>query len=201
MPTNVTAKEASQSRSCKSPRVVAENFLISWRGSPPSPGVLTHAVIDALCTSSPAHRSTILFNPSPFPRRNTLRRLWGASSIESLVFVLVLGNSSGCLRLPRHTWESGSCGTKQSRRQLKATAPFSWHRGGPARAMAHWCENSLGGSPFSWFRGGPARAMAGVKIVSAAAHFHGFGVARQGPWLTGVKIVSAAAHFHGFGVA
>jgi hypothetical protein len=30
MPTNVTAKEASQSRSCKSPRVVAENFLIFW---------------------------------------------------------------------------------------------------------------------------------------------------------------------------
>src|SRR5215212_3359076 len=41
----------------------------------------------------------------------------------------------------------------------------------------------------------------GVKIVSGAAHFHGFGVARQGPWVTGVKIVSGAAHFHGFGVA
>jgi hypothetical protein len=27
----------------------------------------------------------------------------------------------------------------------------------------------------------------GVKIVSAAAHFHGFGVARQGPWVTRVK--------------
>src|SRR5215207_8207864 len=91
MPTNVTAKEASQSRSCKSPRVVAENFLISWRGSPPSPGVLTHAVIEDLCTSSPAaHRSTILFNPSPFSWRDTLRRLLGAtSSRESLVFVLL----------------------------------------------------------------------------------------------------------------
>src|SRR5215213_8729547 len=41
------------------------------------------------------------------------------------------------MRLLRHTWESGSCGTKQSRRQLKATAPFSWLRGGPARAMIH----------------------------------------------------------------
>ena len=27
----------------------------------------------------------------------------------------------------------------------------------------------------------------GVKIVSAAAHFHGFGVARQGPWVTWVN--------------
>jgi len=27
----------------------------------------------------------------------------------------------------------------------------------------------------------------GVKIVSAAAHFHGIGVARQGPWLTWVN--------------
>jgi hypothetical protein len=27
----------------------------------------------------------------------------------------------------------------------------------------------------------------GVKIVSAAAHFHGFGVARQGPWVTRVN--------------
>jgi hypothetical protein len=24
---------------------------------------------------------------------------------------------------------------------------------------------------------------------------------QQGPWTTGVKLVSAAAHFHGFGVA
>src|SRR5215207_5078565 len=28
----------------------------------------------------------------------------------------------------------------------------------------------------------------GVKIVSAAAHFHGFGVARQGPWVTVEKV-------------
>jgi hypothetical protein len=27
----------------------------------------------------------------------------------------------------------------------------------------------------------------GVKIGSAAAHFHGFGVARQGPWVTSVN--------------
>jgi hypothetical protein len=27
----------------------------------------------------------------------------------------------------------------------------------------------------------------GVKIDSAAAHFHGFGVARQGPWNTWVN--------------
>src|SRR5829696_662075 len=28
-----------------------------------------------------------------------------------------------------------------------------------------------------------------VKICSAAAHFHGFGVARQGPWVTVEKVV------------
>jgi hypothetical protein len=33
---------------------------------------------------------------------------------------------------------------------------------------------------------------AGVKIDWAAALFHGFGVARQGPWVTGVKIKSVA---------
>src|SRR5918994_4453469 len=32
-----------------------------------------------------------------------------------------------------------------------------------------------------------------VKIVSAAAHFHGFGVARQGPWNTWVNKASEAA--------
>jgi hypothetical protein len=30
----------------------------------------------------------------------------------------------------------------------------------------------------------------GVKIDSAAAHFHGFGVARQGPWNTSVNLPS-----------
>src|SRR5687767_2504473 len=30
----------------------------------------------------------------------------------------------------------------QGRRQLKATAPFSWLRGGPARAMDHFGENT-----------------------------------------------------------
>jgi hypothetical protein len=27
----------------------------------------------------------------------------------------------------------------------------------------------------------------GVKLAMAAAHFHGFGVARQGPWVTSVN--------------
>jgi len=43
-----------------------------------------------------------------------------------------------------------------------------------------------------------------VKIVSAAAHFHGFGVARQGPWVTwvnkGKKSAEAATPRH-FSVA
>ena len=31
----------------------------------------------------------------------------------------------------------------------------------------------------------------GVKIASTTAHFHGFGVARQGPWITWVNKVRA----------
>ena len=65
---------------------------------------------------------------------------WKPLSIERVWCSCSKGNSLGCLRLPRQTWESGSCGTKQSRRQLKATTPFSWLRGGPARAMIHLGE-------------------------------------------------------------
>ena len=39
----------------------------------------------------------------------------------------------------------------------------TWPRGGTffnrLSPSANWCENRLGGSPFSWLRGGPARAM------------------------------------------
>src|SRR5215204_4335245 len=39
-----------------------------------------------------------------------------------------------------------------------------------------------------------------VKIALAAAHFHGFGVARQGPWITSVnKAVPLAAAVSGWG--
>src|SRR5829696_6222853 len=38
-----------------------------------------------------------------------------------------------------------------------------------------------------------------VKIDSAAAHFHGFGVARQGPWITSVnKLPVNAPHPSGW---
>jgi hypothetical protein len=54
----------------KSLWVVVANSLISWRGPSPSPvAILTHAVTDALCTSSPAHRSTSLSKSSPFAQR------------------------------------------------------------------------------------------------------------------------------------
>jgi hypothetical protein len=36
-----------------------------------------------------------------------------------------------------------------------ATALFSWLRGGPARAMGHWCENILGGSSIFMASGWP----------------------------------------------
>src|SRR5215210_4733268 len=48
----------------------------------------------------------------------------------------------GALEAPASHFGSGSCGTMQGRRQLKATAPFSWLRGGPARAMEHFGEQS-----------------------------------------------------------
>src|SRR5215208_3401587 len=117
----------------------------------------------------------------------------GASSIKSLMFVLSKAEQFGVpMRLLPHT--GGVYGlwlhqAKPTSDQGDDLSLFSSLRGGPAtRAMDHWCENSLGGSPFSWLRGGPARAMAGVKIALAAAHFHGFGVARQGPWLTWVNM-------------
>jgi hypothetical protein len=37
----------------------------------------------------------------------------------------------------------------------------------------------------------PRRPQPSVKIASAAAHFHGFGVALAGSWDTGVKIRSS----------
>ena len=35
----------------------------------------------------------------------------------------------------------------------------------------------------------PRRPQAGVKIALTAAHFHGFGVDRQGPWITVEKLL------------
>jgi hypothetical protein len=34
----------------------------------------------------------------------------------------------------------------------------------------------------------------GVKIASASAYFHGFGVARQGPWITRVNRLPTEHH-------
>jgi hypothetical protein len=70
-----------------------------------------------------------------------LCRLLGASSIERVWCSCSKGNSLGCLRLPRHTWESGS-------------------------VVA------------------PSKADVSLR---RRLHFHGFGVARQGPWITWVN--------------
>src|SRR5215212_1541456 len=71
-------------------RVVVANSRISWcRASFSSWEILTPAVTELLCTSSPAHRSMILSPPllsvacrAPFSSPG------GASSLKSLVFVL-----------------------------------------------------------------------------------------------------------------
>lgn len=60
MPTNSTSKLASQSLSNNSPCVVAANSSVIWRILPPSSVILTQAVTEDLCTSSPQQRSTIL---------------------------------------------------------------------------------------------------------------------------------------------
>src|SRR5215208_7190087 len=72
------------------------------------------------------------------------------------------------MRLLRHTGVYGLlCCTKQSRRRTKATTSPYFHPFGVALQQGPWTT--------------------GVKIVSAAAQFHGIGVARQGPWLTWVN--------------
>jgi hypothetical protein len=76
-----------------------------------------------------------------------LCRLLGASSIERVWCSCSKGNSLGCLRLPRHTWESGS-------------------------VVA------------------PSKADVSLR---RRLHFHGFGVARQGPWITWVNKVGQAS--------
>jgi hypothetical protein len=72
------------------------------------------------------------------------------------------------MRLPRHTGVYGLFGcTKQSRRRTKATTSPYFHPFGVALQQGPWTT--------------------GVKIALATAHFHGFGVARQGPWVTWVN--------------
>src|SRR5215207_1577416 len=60
MPTNSTSKLASQSLSSNSPCVVAANSSVFWRTLPPSAAILTQAVTEDLCTSSPQQRSVTL---------------------------------------------------------------------------------------------------------------------------------------------
>src|SRR5215208_52366 len=94
----------------------------------------------------------------------------GASSIKSLMFVLSKAEQFGVpMRLLPHT--TGVCRgfgcTKQSRRRTKATTSPYFHPFGVALQQGPWTT--------------------GVKIALAAALFHGFGVARQGPWNTWVN--------------
>ena len=72
------------------------------------------------------------------------------------------------MRLLRHTGVCTGFGcTKQSRRRTKARTSYYFHPFGVALQQGPWTT--------------------GVKTVSAAAHFPGFGVARQGPWITWVN--------------
>ena len=52
MPTTVTWWLVSQSRKVTSPAVVVRNVLVSLRRVRFGPGTRTHAVTEALCTSS-----------------------------------------------------------------------------------------------------------------------------------------------------
>ncbi len=62
--TVVTPREASQSRNANRPRTVVLNSRTSCTRWPASPGVRTHAVTCALCTSGAAGRSTTRSSPT-----------------------------------------------------------------------------------------------------------------------------------------
>lgn len=72
--TRSTSKELAGLEAAAVPRVVVANSLSPGDEGPGSPGDLPHAVIYALRTASPAHRSTILFNPPSFSQRGTSQR-------------------------------------------------------------------------------------------------------------------------------
>lgn len=67
MPTTVTAKPASQSRSASGLRVAVPKVWVSWWRRPCAPGTRTQAVTESLWTSRPAQRSTIRAIPSLLP--------------------------------------------------------------------------------------------------------------------------------------
>src|SRR4051812_39703973 len=110
---------------------------------------LTHAVIEALCTSRPVHRSTILSKlipplhsleggahtpspPPPPPTPPVLTSPRGAScSKESSVRALVKATVRGAWRLPRHTGVTGSLWhqakpTSARRRHEPIFIPSGW---------------------------------------------------------------------------
>src|SRR5918995_6410099 len=89
---------------------------------------LTQAVTELLCTSSPQQRSTTLSISLPSVGDN-LAVAEEASFTKSLVCVLY-GNSSGCPRLPRHTF------LRALRHQAAPTSsrrPLHFHAVGVAR--------------------------------------------------------------------
>ena len=83
--------------------------------------------------------------------------------MKSLMFVLFRQQFGVPMRLLRHTGVYGLFGcTKQSRRRTKATTSPYFHPFGAALQQGPWITGvkiALATDPFSWFRGGSARAM------------------------------------------
>lgn len=123
MPTRVTLKLASQSRSASSCCVVVPKVRISCRRAPCSPGTRTQAVMESLCTSSPAQRSMIRSIVSLLSRTVIARRPEEPHRKESEL--RAHGDSRGCLRLPRHTFKRAS-GTK-GRADVDRTTSAHFH--------------------------------------------------------------------------
>jgi hypothetical protein len=77
-----------QSRSASKLRVVVPKLRVSWERRPCSLGTRTHAVMDSLCTSSPAQRSMIRSIVS-LPSRGWRCVVRRSLIAENLSFVLV----------------------------------------------------------------------------------------------------------------
>ena len=88
MPTTVTPKLASQSRSASRLRVVVPKVWVSWWRLPCAPGTRTQAVTESLCTSRPAQRSTIWSIPLLLP---VVRRSLLAESLSCVLVATVKG--------------------------------------------------------------------------------------------------------------
>src|SRR5918994_5520288 len=72
--------------------------------------------------------------------------------------------------------------TRQSTRVSKGDASPIWARNGSLANFLELCACELRRIPIPG---------TGVKIALGRLHFHGFGVARQGPWITWVNTAAS----------